>query len=63
MSGMKGEKIAGGGSRLSLPLSDTIVNTLIKTTMMMLAQAPIVIAETIEAMNGVKILFSIRYQC
>ena len=63
MSGMKGEKIAGGGSRLSLPLSDTIVNTLTKTITMMLAQAPIVTAETIEAMNGVKILFSITCQC
>ena len=62
MSGMKGEKIAGGGSRLSLPLSDTIVNTLMRITMMMLAQAPIMTAEKIEAMNGVKIWLSIKYQ-
>ena len=62
MSGINGEKIAGGGSRLSLPLSDTIVNTLMKITMMMLAQAPIMTAEKIEAMNGVKIWLSVTYQ-
>tara|TARA_B100000963_G_scaffold297803_1_gene269350 strand:+ start:382 stop:573 length:192 start_codon:yes stop_codon:yes gene_type:complete len=62
MSGINGEKIAGGGSRLSLPLSDTIVNTLMKITMMMLAQAPIMTAEKIEAINGVKIWLSVTYQ-
>ena len=63
MSGMNGAKRAGGGSRLSRPLSETIVRILNIIVTVMAVQVPTISADTIEDKSGVKVRISIKYLC